>query len=92
MPGVSGVRFWNPFSRSDCGVSLKMKYSYSEPNCGQEAHVPRALRPTFWSSCRGRGLEGRAVRVHEVQQEGRGVRLPRDDAPGGESTRACASG
>ncbi len=36
MPGVSGVRFAKPFSFSDCGVSLKMKNSYSAPNLGRK--------------------------------------------------------
>ena len=39
VPGESVVSPWKPFSRSDCGVSLKMKYSYSAP-FRQECYSP----------------------------------------------------
>ena len=91
MPGESGVRSRKPFSRSDCGVSRKMKYSYSEPNRGRNPSA-RARRPTRRRSCRGDGSNGEPSaftksRMSAAVSGSQGITR----AVAG-STTACASG
>jgi hypothetical protein len=54
MPGSSVSRFWKPLARSEAGVSLKMKNSYSLPNLGTNP-LERARCPTLRRSPRGLG-------------------------------------
>src|SRR4051812_9052667 len=77
MPGLSGVRFEYPFARTDSGVSLKRKNSYSEAHFTENPSA-RAFWSIFCSTCRGETGTSKSSRNAAVcSSHGMRRKLPR---------------